>query len=242
MKSKNMSHIFVDAGLKPTDILRRYLDTAKLLDFFVNKRLYFSRGDQFQDKFEGTFTQSTKSALNTLVQSGSLDIPYDELKKRLRERVFINCWHKDLNDSMAMWQLYGQNNFSAAITTTVEKLNHALEEHCNDYLLSIRKVEYVKHWRDPKLVIRPYSNIFAYKVKAYEYEKEVRVIIDNFDSPDGEAIGRGIPLSVDANALLRTVVIAPEAPEWYVDLIQKIAKQNFIDAPVRRSMLAIEPI
>lgn len=101
----------------------------------------------------------------------------------------------------------------------------------------------MKHWRDPILDIAPYSRVFAYKTKAYEFEKEVRILIDRFSSefdtimPDG-----GMPIRVDHKTLLRSVVIAPESPVWFEILVQEVSKHYGILAPVRRSKLATEPI
>lgn len=53
----------VDDQLNETTILWRYLDTAKFLDLIHNQRLFFIRGDQLEDKFEGAFTTSIRQAI-----------------------------------------------------------------------------------------------------------------------------------------------------------------------------------
>ena len=108
--------------LKGTDVLWRYLDAAKFFDFIHHQTLFFCRGDQFEDKFEGAFTESLKHAIEKSYQDNQIDFTYEEFRKRLRERVFVNCWHKSRDDSMAMWSIYGRSSCSVAITTTVEQL------------------------------------------------------------------------------------------------------------------------
>jgi hypothetical protein len=230
-------------GLTPQTVLWRYLDTAKFLDFITNNTTYLCRADKFQDEFEGSFTQSIRHAIEKSYSDNKIDFTYHEFKEKLRKGVYVNCWHKSPNDSMAMWRLYGQSNCAVAITTTVEKLKESLDASKLDAFLSIKRVEYVKHWRDPSLKINPYSNVFAYKVVAYDYEKEVRVIADKFDgnfnvpeAPDG------LIAKTPANNLLRSIVVSPEAPEWYVHLINKTVEKYEIKAPVRRSKLATGPI
>ena len=229
--------------LKRTDVLWRYLDAAKFFDFIHHQTLFCCRGDQFGDKFEGAFTESLKHAIEKSYQDNHIDFTYEEFRKRLRERVFVNCWHKSLDDSMAMWSIYGRSSCSVAITTTVEQLRSALQEQQLPYDISIERVEYVKHWRDPDLDIAPYSRVFAYKTKAYEFEKEVRVLIDRsageFEAPMPDA---GMIIKVNQATLLRSIVIAPEAPVWFENLVRAASERYEILAPVRRSKLAFDPV
>jgi len=211
---KGEPHLSAGLGLK--DVLWRYLDAAKLLDFLHNQRLFMCRGDQFSDKFEGAFTESLKHAIEKSYKDNNIKFSYEEFKQRIRERVFVNCWHRSADDSMAMWSLYGSSECSVAITTTVGKLRQSLHEQHLPHLVSIERVEYVKHWRDPKLDISPYSRVFAYKTKAYEFEKEVRVLIDrSVDEFDADVPETGMAVKVSLQTLLRSIVIAPEAPPWF---------------------------
>lgn len=231
------------AKLSGSDVLWRYLDAAKFFDFIHHETLFFCRGDQFEDKFEGAFTKSLKETIGKSYQEHGIDYSYEEFRKRLRERVFVNCWHKSLHDSMAMWSIYGRSSCSVAITTTVEKLRGSLREQELPYDISIERVEYVNHWHEPSLDITPYSRVFAYKTKAYEFEKEVRVLIDRsfseFKAPMPEA---GMSVKVNQAELLRSIVVAPEAPDWFETLVRVASIRHGIVAPVRRSKLAIDPV
>lgn len=115
--------------LAPVLAIARYLDAAKLFDFFENATLF---------------------------------------KRRMRESVFINCWHRNQDDSAAMWALYGKSGCAVALTSTVGQLADTLRGVDNEHDIAIERVEYVKHWRDLKLDVSPaYARIFAYKTKAY---------------------------------------------------------------------------
>ena len=209
----------------------------------ICRTLFFCRGDQFGDKFEGAFTESLKHAIEKSYKENQIDFTYKEFRQRLRERVFVNCWHKSSDDSMAMWSIYGSSSCSVALTTTVGQLRKSLEEQHLQYDLAIEKVEYVKHWRDPDLDIAPYSRVFAYKTKAYEFEKEVRVLIDRFAGKfESEMPEGGMPIKVAPQTLLRSVVITPEAPVWFETLIREASERYGIGAPVRRSKLATDPV
>jgi hypothetical protein len=102
----------------------------------------------------------------------------------------------------------------------------------------------VKHWSDPKLDVSPdYARIFAYKTKAYEYEKEVRVIIDRTGHDHMPEIAHtGLVVPIAAARLIRSIVIAPDAPPWFEKLVRQSALRYGVRAPVRRSKLATDPI
>jgi hypothetical protein len=233
----------VSETLAEDDVLWRYLDAARFWDFLEHNTLFFCRGDQFEDKYEGAFTTSLKSAIEAAYVSAKIDYTYAEFKQSLRQRVFVNCWHRNRDDSMAMWRLYGRSPCAVAITTSVGRLKASLEAANLPFDLAIEKVEYVKHWRDPKLDIAPYSRVFAYKTKAYEYEKEVRVIVDRslagFEQPLPET---GLSVAVSPSLLLRSVVISPESPRWFRTLVLDAANRYDLKAEVRDSKLSFEPI
>jgi hypothetical protein len=229
--------------LRRDTVLWRYLDAAKLFDFFENSTLFFCRADHFSDKFEGAFTPSLRAQISEAHARGEIDYDYEQFKRRMRESVFINCWHRNQDDSAAMWALYGKSECAVALTTTVGQLADTVE-HIAEHKISIARVEYVKHWSDPKLDVSPdYTRIFAYKTKAYEYEKEVRVIIDRTrDAATTDLRQPGIVVPNDADRLLRTIVIAPDAPPWFENLVRQSAQRYGVRAPVRRSKLATDPI
>lgn len=229
-------------GLTDDTVLWRYLDTAKFLDLLHNRTLFFCRGDRFADKYEGAFTESIKHAIEEAFHKNEINSSVAEFKTRLRERVFVNCWHQSRDDSMAMWSLYGKSSAAVAITTTVGQLRDAIKLAKLPYAINIAKVEYVKHWRDPQLVFKPYSNVFAYKLKAYDYEKEVRVIIDRFhENEDISALPDGMSAAIPLETLLRSIVVCPEAAPWFVELVGDVVHKYGVSAPVNRSKLAFDP-
>jgi hypothetical protein len=67
-----------------------------------------------------------------------------------------------------MWALYGKSECAVALTSTVgqlaDTLEATLEPHEEAHAIRIARVDYVKHWSDPKLDISPdYARIFAYR-------------------------------------------------------------------------------
>ena len=236
----------VNDRLRDDTVLWRYLDAAKLFDFLENSTLFFCRADHFSDKFEGAFTPSLRDQISQAWARGEIGYTYDEFKRRMRESVFINCWHRNQDDSAAMWALYGKSDCAVALTTTVGQLRDTLAASRSGHEVWIARVEYVKHWSDPQLDITPdYARIFTYKTKAYEYEKEVRVMIDRTGDHHPYRPGQleqGIVIPVDVARLLRSIVIGPDAPPWFEKLVRQSALRYGVKAPVRRSKLAADPI
>ena len=73
----------------------------------------------------------------------------------------------------------------------------------------------------------------------------MRVIIDHTAVPHAATCGEaeaGLLVPVDAARLLRSIVIAPDAPPWFEKLVRQSALRYGVKAPVRRSKLATDPI
>ena len=96
-------------------------------------------------------TVSLKNAIELSYVQNNIDCTYEEFRRRLRERVYVNCWHQSEDDCMAMWSLYGRSQLSVALTTTVGRLRKSLDDQDLPYEISIEKIEYVNHWNNPVL-------------------------------------------------------------------------------------------
>lgn len=234
--------LYIDPELTNSRILRRYLDLAKFIDLLRSQKLYLRRADLLSDKFEGAFTPSAKAALIEAYQRAGQGAGYDQLRMKLRRGSYINCWTLGPHDNMALWAIYGKSNASIAITTTVGKLKTELEKATLPGYINLYGVDYVNHWSDPRFSVLPLTNVFRYKLKAYEYEQEVRVVYS-----DGE-VGfstsekpEGVYIDVCLKNLLRSVVVSPEAEEWFVELVKDLVRKYNIEVEVKTSMLAKNP-
>ncbi|CAD5107218.1 hypothetical protein [Zestomonas carbonaria] len=237
------SQPIVDPELSDRTVLWRYLDTAKFFHLLHTEALFLCRGDRFDDKFEGSFTPSWRAAIKDAYEKHHLPGGYDEFRRRLRSTVFINCWHRNPHDSMAMWSLYGRSETAVAITTTVGQLRQALQ-YVGQGQIFIDKVTYTNHWKDPQISITPYCKVFAHKVQGYAFEREVRVILDLYsdeqtylDQPPG------ISVRAPLLTLLRSVVLSPSAPKWFDEMIRsEMDRRGFGKVPVRNSKLSSTPL
>jgi hypothetical protein len=169
----------------------RYMDLAKYLYFITYKSLFFSRIDKLDDPYEGSFPKIDKAKDLGWIESLALGekamrqeliekMKADDAKisKNMQKDNFLNCWHMNEYESMAMWRLYGEQNKSIAIQSTYEKLHNAVTEY-----VTLGLVEYIDYEKDTMFEGKQYgAPIFFFKRKAFEFEHELRGIMEDTNS------------------------------------------------------------
>ena len=233
--------ITTDVDIKPESILRRYLSLPKYLDLLRTSSIYLSRVDNFPDKFEGALPPAIREGINEARTNGHIGYDADDFIKRLRENIYLSCWSLGVQDNMALWQLYGTASNGIAITTTNEKLIEACLKWAEHEYVEIFKVKYIDHFKNPDMIIGSYSDPLRFKHKAYQYEKEVRVVVSRIGRNAKETRPSSLRLPVNLSSLIRSVVVAPEAGSWFYDLVSDITARYGLEVPVRRSKLTFLP-
>ena len=108
----------------------------------------------------------------------------------------------------------------------------------------VRYVDYDKGWIPESNPLAP----FLYKRKSFEHEREVRAIIEpagmaallEIEGEPPPAAGRWVKISVPET--IEKVVIAPDAPSWFLELVQQVtARYERGAVPVVPSALAQVP-
>jgi hypothetical protein len=219
--------------------LRRYMDMPKLVDLLRTQALYFRRADGFADRLEGALFPSLRKGLNEAFEKEDSPHDADYFYRRSRIGNYVSCWTIGARDNMALWQLYGGVKTSLALTTTVDRLiGCALGWKRRTHF---HKVKYVDHRRVRNYVIGAYTDVLQYKSDAYRYERELRVVVPQQEEGwEMNPMGMRLPVS-SADALIRSVVVAPEAEDNFVEAVRDLCKRYGLTAPVRRSMLAFMP-
>lgn len=233
----------IDKTLSKDDVLRRYLDLPKFISVLKKRALYLCRSDLLPDKYEGAFTPSLKKQIQDSYEKNNIDFTYDTFKKELREGVFLNCWSFGYDDNMAMWRLYGKTNDCVAVTTTVGRIEKAMNDFSEGGQFLLKKVTYIKHWQDPEISIKPYCHIFTYKLVGYSFENEARIILDRFQNTfqTSEKI-EGVFMPVNLSAFIKSLVVSPESSSWFREVVKDVALKYGLKCPVRNSMMSKEPI
>jgi hypothetical protein len=254
----------VSPELPLNTIIWRYMDLPKLLDMLETKTLFFCRGDRFEDKFEGSLPENERirqEYFNELYKRKNV-LSADEMEytKEFREKIFVNCWHKDAHENMAMWKIYGGASTSVAIITDVRRLADALPEKSldPDYLLisEVHYLNFTDNIEEPKpipvsskSILWSHINQFFHKWKAFTYENEVRAVINTEKhrplglQPCDYSSDRGMRIPVDLNKLIDKIVLSPGTYNGTFKFIEDIVHSKIgNDKVVIPSSLAGEPI
>jgi hypothetical protein len=84
-----------------------------------------------------------------------------------------------------------------------------------------------------------FTDPLQYKSDSYKFERELRIILPQ-QEVGWEANPMGIRLAVsDLNVLVRSVVVAPEADEGFLEAVRDLCERYGLSAPVKRSMLSL---
>ena len=232
--------VTTDSDIKLGANLRRYMDLPKFLHLLRSKSLYLRRADGFTDRLEGALTPMFRHTLDEGHRKAQLEHDADYFYRRARSGNYVSCWTLGTTDNMALWQLYGGAKASVAINSTVERLVGVALSWKEQVL--IHRVLYIDHTKNPDMVVRRYTDVLRYKNEAYRYEHELRILVPR-QGGDWSANPIGIELSVaKLSDLIASVVVAPEADDWFLDVVKDLCKKYQLSVPVRRSRLAYLPI
>ena len=227
-------------------VLWRYMDFTKFVSLLETQSLFFASADKLGDPFEGAYSK-VNVALRPMLYEGK--IPESALRlwaafaKETRRFTKISCWHEADHESAAMWRLYSREHDGIAIKTDFKSLNQSFT--CSDSIF-IGKVKYVDYDRT---FIPEGSTFFPYlhKRQSFEHEREVRAITQNLPVRDGkidlsqEVSVIGAYYTVNISLLIKEVIVAPYADDWFVKLVQLVAARYDLRANVNRSGLAELP-
>ena len=224
---------------KDKDTVWRYMNFEKFANILGTESLFFSRADQYDDKFEGYIPES----IEVSYQSAGIHID----PNIFRPYVMCNCWHHGEEESMAMWDKYHLRNSGIAIKTTLENLGNSLPDEPNVF---IGQVEYIENHNqieipeNPSMASLVYSYYF-YKRTPFEYEQEVRAIIDIASIPRDTPYEFGTPVEINVETLMSEnseVIVSPHADEWIASTLQLIVERCGFQFPVNPSKLLDPPV
>jgi hypothetical protein len=225
------------------------MDFTKFVSMLDHGGLYFTRTDLFSDLFEGSFSLINKKyrdIINSRFKEYRKEVNIDgnvgEMIKHLRKWVYISCWHKNDQESAAMWKLYSKTHESVCIQTTYQRLRDGLDDSVE--IGKVRYADYKKEWIPESHHLSP----FFYKRLSFEHEKEFRAVINfadlsDFSSPEFEKgpHDKGTWRTINLKKLIEKIHIAPEAPNWFVQLVKNVIKKYDLDKKVIKSSLESEP-
>ena len=237
----------------PGVLLWRYMDFAKFMQFLDTQSLWLARGDQFEDPFEGTFTDAETEyrRFYTSRSHMSRELAADLLNKELQDlsfygiTTFVNCWRMGGEESMAMWDLYGKAG-GLAIVTDVARLKKQLSSISEECVLA--GVKYID-WKIPGDSVSDRLEYFCRKDKSYGHEAEMRILMadESRKQPPANAslealardIPRGVNVRVNVQELVSVVYVGPRERPWMRSLVESILKRYGLKIRVRSSDLLV---
>lgn len=234
------------------DILWRYMDFTKFVSLIESGSLYFSRADKFEDRYEGVYPKHSVEHFSDLCASrfsqSGIEKSESEMMLKLflekissqRSTVAVNCWHKNMHESAAMWKLYLSSSEGVAVKTRFSRLKMAFSKAEPE--INIGLVNYIDYDKD-HIGFRNTFDPFLYKRMSFEHEKEVRAIVwrrdlVNMGKDDVERLfSHGMAVPCDLRVLIEDIYVSPTSQPWFRNLVASIAEKFDINVPVHQSKL-----
>jgi hypothetical protein len=231
------------------------MDLSRYLDVATRGRLFFSRQDKFRDTYEGAIPSMSRQALalqskqieaenkksaelsGVKKRTPSMEVQMMNLLESTRRKTFISCWHMNIGESAAMWDLYGRDGSSIALRTSYNKLRDALPSHV--YLGMVNYIDFEKDF----VAVDNAMNPVMHKRRSFEHEMEVRAVIPHLGDVsenyklDHELTEFGLTIPFDMNASVDEIHLSPEAKPWFVRLLQETNAKLGITPPLTKSSL-----
>ncbi len=208
---------------KDKDTVWRYMSFEKFANILETGSLFFTRADKFDDKFEG-YIRTVEQASN------------------FGEYIMCSCWHHGEEESMGMWDKYQLRNSGIAIKTTMENLKNSLPDKPDVFIGKIKYITNHNEIESPKDVEGLLYYPYFYKRKPFEYEQEVRAIIDIASINAPYEFGK--PLEIDVKTLIgenSEVIVSPHAEKWITSTLELIVRRYGYQFPVNASRLLDAP-
>jgi hypothetical protein len=234
------------------DLLWRYMDFTKFVDLVSTRQLFFCRADKLGDPFEGTYTAShipSNQELDGLTgdeRERFQQLRYFEIAASHdnRKLFFVSCWHANVAESAAMWNLYSQSNESIAIQTRFGRLVTALA--LAPYHVFSGCVSY-RDYRTERIDEHRGQMVFMSKRRSYEHEREVRLLfwsVDDvtfYNTREEHEPPPGYGLECDLDELIETIYVSPTSQDWFVALVRRVCQHWGVNKEVVQSDLASTP-
>jgi hypothetical protein len=212
-----------DAAVDRSLRLFRFQDFTKYVATLDQRALYFTAANHLADPYEGVRSKHAIDAFSGCAEPG------EELKRS----VLVNSWHANAHESAAMWRIYLKSDEGVAIETSVERLTDAFAS--TDDALYMGAVRYLDYERDEGPGGGDLGPFFC-KRKAYEYEREVRLV-----ARCGATPGEGRYVACDLGRLIERVVLSPGAHAWFGELVSSVTRHYGFDFRIETSELARSP-
>ena len=213
----------------------RYLGIDAALNSIINKRLRFTQLRGLEDPWEGVLGTATIEShrdhdRELWAEHGhDFSMPDDGYAlHQAKNRVFnyASSWTINDPENMVMWKAFTLNTSSCCLISTVDELRHSFSRDIP--MISVGSIDYSHHHEVPAGSFNLDEEVWR-KRKAFEYEKEIRFVIDKInDSQSGNKLmideDRFVYEEFNPEAISR-LVIHPHAPQGTIEYLRKIINE-----------------
>ena len=232
-------------GLENDVILWRYMDVGKFTSMLQKEIIWLARADTFADKHEGRFPEEMRGYIEKAYENMLNDHQPPvrdaiDFQDYLVKNTFISCWHKNTEESMVMWSMYGKDQNSVAIQTTIERLKESVNPaSLTGNSLWLKKVLYEN--ADAIDGVLLYEDCFFRKRRHFSFEKEVRISLDTYSKEyPSKKTPVGYELNVSMDTLIHKVLVHPDSKPWFLDAIKSVSAIYKLKADVEKGEFGYE--
>ena len=234
----------------PHVTLWRYVDLAKYLSLISTQTLWFCRSDLLGDPFEGSmslFNVNQRPSVYDGVLDGEQMASFlakaTEVRRDVRQSMYVNCWHCSKVESAAMWSVYSSGH-GIAVLTSYDRMRRAITGPQDVFVGHVKYIDYESTWIPEGNLFDP----FLHKRVSFEHEKEVRAVHASFGRPSevntiaGPFPPDGIAIVTDAAVLISEVRVSPAAPSWFAAVVTDVTHKYGLECAVKQSELDGDPV
>lgn len=224
------------------------MDITKFLSLLHSQALFFARSDKLGDPFEGSFSRVNVDlrpqiyGFDTNPNAERHFKNFYEIMRRLRQFVVVNCWHWNEYESAAMWNLYARDSNGIALKTDCKSLVGCLAGVSKVNIGKVKYLDYSTSFIRENHPLAP----FMCKRRSFEHEAEVRAIIQLASLNDAgqkqAPFETGILQPVGVASLVKEVVLSPQSPDWFLELVVSVVAKYGFHIPVHKSSLDDDPV
>ena len=238
-----------ESFLRPTnpDIkIWRYMNLTKFLWILQHGGLYFSRSDHLGDPFEGHYTLANAKEEDESVATQMTDPVFAKIgeeqhrknfksilsaSQHMKADLFVNCWHMNEHESLAMWKLYAAQHDSVCIQSRSSRLVQLLPEDA--FVGAVKYIDYNSQRID-------WGNALEYIVHkrlSFVHERELRAVLwKSSMSKRFKAVGEvGLIVPINTNYLIENIYVNPNADSLLVDVLEGLRASYNLTASVSKS-------
>jgi hypothetical protein len=224
----------------------RYMNLAKFLWMLQHAALYFSRSDHLGDPFEGHYTLANSREEDEFVATQMKDPEFAKFgEERHRQNfksilsasqymktlLFVNCWHMNEHESLAMWKLYATHQDSVCIQSRCSRLVQLLPGDA--FVGTVKYIDYNSQRIDWGNALE----YIAHKRLSFYHERELRAVLWKASmTRKYKKVGEvGLIVPADVNYLIENIYVNPNADGLLVDVLEGLRSSYGLTAPILKS-------